>query len=220
MIAAMYAMRLLSRKAFMLASMGFPALCAASPVVLDSISVSSTEPTPTYSNTSITPGNRYLLKASGTYSYSDNTATFADAGYLTFDSWATIRTDVGIRATTLPGSYLSNEPGVGAGTLLVDFGAGPEVVDWGDYAPTHIYRFEFTAASDVLGFVIGDWWGDWDGGDCEFQACQFDNDGGLSVTVSEITAVSAPATVWLVAPVLGWIWSIWKRGRQGLGFGD
>lgn len=197
MIAGMHRTLLHTRYALLLILVCCPALSAAYTVLLDSLTISSTDPDPTYTTASISVGSRFLLEASGTYSYSGSASTFADAGYLTYDDWATIRTDVGIRATTLPGSYLSDEPGVGAGALLVDLGAEPEVIDWGDYSPTHTYQYEFIATSDVLGFVIGDWWGAWGGGDCEFQACQFDNSGMLSVSVSEAVHVPVLASIWL-----------------------
>lgn len=108
-----------------------------------------------YSAAIASAGTRYRLVASGTFAWGGGSPYLGDAGYLTNDAWSSIRTDVGIRATTLPGSYFADVPGVGAGSLLVDFGAGPEVVDWGDYTLSHAYQFEFTATGSLLGFVIG-----------------------------------------------------------------
>jgi hypothetical protein len=90
-----------------------------SAALLTSLTVSGTNPDPIYSATELIVGQTYTLEASGTYAWG-GTNNFADAGYATRNNWGTLRTDVGIRATTPEPA--AGVPAPGVTSLLVDLG--------------------------------------------------------------------------------------------------
>lgn len=174
----------------------------ASGALLSTTSVSSTNPNPADSGVTLDIGGRYLLEASGVYAWSGvnlSSPYLSDAAYATENGWTTLRTDVGVRASTLPTAIYASIPGVGVTSILVNFGSGPEVIDWGDYNAAHVYQYTFTATALTVGFVISDWFGPWPAGDqpgyCQYQACMFDNFGSLTVRLYRVDAVPEPTTL-------------------------
>jgi len=167
---------------------------AANAALVNSLTVSGTNPNPVYSSTALIVGQDYTLEASGTYAWG-GTNNYADAGYATENNWGTLRTDVGIRATTPEPQ--SGAIALGVTSLLVDLGSGIQIVDWGDYNNAHTYSFTFTAYSSTIGFVISDWWSDWYGSFCQFQSCMHDNFGELSVDIYSASPVPIPPALYL-----------------------
>lgn len=166
-------------------------------------SVSSTNPNTVDSGITLDIGARYLLEASGVYAWGDptnpNPKYLGDPAYSTLDGWVSLRTDTGIRPTAPE----IHDPALGVLAMLVDFGSGPEVIDWGDYNAAHVYQYTFTATALTVGFVISDWLGTWAGGNyldfCQDQGCMYDNRGGLSVALYSLSAVPEPTTLALFA---------------------
>lgn len=156
---------------------------ADAPDVIDTIIVSATNPDPVYTSAPIEVGSSYLIKVSGTYNYGGGYPyPYADAGYATLSGWPNLRTDIGIRPTTPEPSV--GKPCPGVSSLLVDFGYGIEIVDWGDFRSNHVYTYEFVATSNVLGFVISDWWDEWYGSQWDNQNGMVDNSGFLTVEIT------------------------------------
>lgn len=167
--------------------------------LLSTTSVSSTNPNPVDSSITLDIGGRYLLEASGVYAWGDllnpNLVYLGDPAYSTLDGWVSLRTDTGIRPTAPE----VHDPALGVLAMLVNFGSGPEVIDWGDYNAAHVYQYTFTATAPTVGFVISDWLGPWPGGNypdyCQYQGCMFDNRGGLSVALYSLSPIPEPTTL-------------------------
>jgi uncharacterized protein YycO len=137
---------------------------------------------------SLVPGEVYTIQVSGTYEYGHGPA---DAAYATYYDWSNIRTDIGLHPTTPEPTIGAPAPGVCC--LLVDFGDGIAIADWGSYRSDHVYTYSFTATSPILGFVISDWWGDWPfppGAEYDYQNGMGDNYGFLTVTVASLLIAS------------------------------
>ncbi len=130
-------------------------------------------------------GKRYLLKASGTYSYANTEGRKADAAYGTTDNFANSRSDIGIWGTNK-----------GVTSIIGDLGRGMGVIMWDDdqnINSNHVYTKYFNPQADVLGrFVISDWYGDWYGSGCNNQSCLSDNNGSLTLSVNECAEVLTP----------------------------
>jgi len=148
--------------------------------LIETLSVSATNPNPVSMSTPLQTGSEYRVEASGTYNYSSG-SNQADAAYATNDGWSSLRTDIGIHPTTAEPTVGIPSPGVTS--LLVDFGGGMRIADWGAYRADHVYTYEFTASSGSLGFVISDWWENWYGSPWDYQKGMSDNSGSLTVRI-------------------------------------
>lgn len=137
---------------------------------VDDWTISSTEPSPI--DVGLTAG-QYLFRASGSYSYG-TPSKLADAGYATADTWANLRSDIGITGTNR-----------GVTSLLSDMGSGVMgIVDWGTYDSTnHTYNFLYTTTGNPVKFVISDWWSDWYVSPYNNQGAMSDNSGVLTLDV-------------------------------------
>ena len=164
--------------------------------LIESLTISSTNPNPVYTNIPLDTGKPYTLVMEGVYYWGGSAPSqyVGDGAYLSEDDWVTLRTDVGIRATTPKANI--GVPAVGAGALYADIGSGIQIIDWGDYNTSHNYSFDFISSSTTIGFVISDWWGDEYGTFCQFQSCMNDNFGWLSVSVYS-QPVPIPPALWL-----------------------
>jgi len=152
-------------------------------IPIDTIIVNSTNPNPVYTNEAINVNCSYLIEATGIYNY--GATAQADAGYAKDGDWPNVRTDLGIHPTTI-----ENHVGVyatGVTSLLVDFGSGIQIADWGEFKNDHVYTYKFVATSNNLGFVISDWWGTWYGSPWDNQGSMHDNSGFLTVKIYHIS---------------------------------
>ena len=125
---------------------------------------------------SLQPGT-YLFHASGTYQYSSNANSQADAGYGTSDSWTNLRSDLGITEGAIHRGVLS---------LLSDMGTGKMgIVDWGSYNDNHIYSKAYQITGDNptnVSFVISDWYDSWYNS-YQNQSAMDDNSGSLHLDI-------------------------------------
>jgi len=124
----------------------------------------------------LTPGNKYLFEATGTFAPTSPAGWFADAGYTTNNNWSSLATQYGIHGT-------GND--YAAHALLADLGGGVGVVDWGNYNSGHIYSKYYEPTSSNVQFVIGDRYGDWFNTTFQNQAGMGDNSGSLTLNVYE-----------------------------------
>jgi hypothetical protein len=64
-----------------------------SPFLLQTLSVSSTNPNPVKMTVPLTIGHSYIIEVNGTYNYSGG-GSVADAGYASNNSWSSLRSDI------------------------------------------------------------------------------------------------------------------------------
>jgi len=173
-------------------------------VLAEELTVSSTNPWPV-EITSLQPGHRYLIEATGTYLFSGVPDAIGDAAYGTYDGWATLSPFLGIHPTTVIPGAPTLTPGIISLLVAFDPVSDPSVAEWGRYRSDHDYLYEFDAASSTLRFVISDWWG------VEGVANNIymgDNAGALTVRIFEVLPVETvvvsstnPAPVHTTAPL-------------------
>lgn len=125
-------------------------------------------------NLDLLGGNSYLLQASGSYQYANNSQRKADAAYGTTNNFSTWRPDIGIWGTNR-----------GVTSLLGDLGRGMGVIEWDDdknINGDHVYSKLVEPGGDLTAhFAISDWYGDWYGNNCDGQGCMGDNSGSLNL---------------------------------------
>jgi len=134
----------------------------------------------------VTPGQEYLFKALGIYSYNNRSDdNLADAAYGTKDNWNSARSDIGIWGTNR-----------GVTSIIGDLGKGMGVIEWDDdnsFNQDHVYQKAYTPTTDTARFLISDWYDSWYS-NCSNQGCLGDNEGSLNLDVYECVP-SATVTV-------------------------
>ncbi len=138
----------------------------------------------------------YEFDVSGTYQYTLSTSTYwADAGWATLDSWATITPKVdGTPRQDTPIDPALPTP---AGILMLWFSDGSENFhEWGEYSSSHTYSTHRTlTAGQQLTFWISDWY-PYSATDYQRSygpQCYADNSGFLTVSVA-VEAVPEPSS--------------------------
>lgn len=131
---------------------------------IDTVTVPSNNVTGASSNVDLVSGKAYKLKASGTWTNSNN---IADAEYISKNDW-----------TDHADGYNVNPYLLGAGAF--DLQVGEAFVDWGEYSPAHVYEYPYAGTGNKVNFRIFD--GD-SNGSFPNAGWYGDNSGSLTVDI-------------------------------------